>query len=112
MYMYMYMLQSCLSSSVGRVLCLEYRVSWVRVTPEVAHLKVTALGVLCCFASFVCLTLLLSFISHLKTCIVNQERMIKREEEERVTSTHSCTYGLNIYCVPSIDTFGTERVRY
>ena len=34
--------------------------------------KVTALGVLCCFALFVCLTLLASFfllISHLKTCI-------------------------------------------
>ena len=33
--------------------------------------KVTALGVLCCFALFVCLTLLASFfllISHLKTC--------------------------------------------
>ena len=29
--------------------------------------KVTALGVLCCFALFVCLTLLASFISHLKT---------------------------------------------
>ena len=28
---------SCLGSSVGRVLCLEYRVSWVRVPPEAAH---------------------------------------------------------------------------
>ena len=45
--------------------CLEYRVSWVRVPPEAAHL--TALGVLCCFALFVCLTLLSSFFlpSHL-----------------------------------------------
>ena len=66
---------SCLGSSVGRALCLEYRVSWVRVPPEAAHFflgKVTALGVLCCFALFVRLTcLLLSFfllISHLKTC--------------------------------------------
>ena len=55
---------------------LEYRVSWVRVPPKADHFflgKVTALGVLCCFALFVCLTcLLLSFfllISHLKTCI-------------------------------------------
>ena len=24
-------------SSVGRALCLEYRVSWVRVPPEAAH---------------------------------------------------------------------------
>ena len=31
-YMYMY-----LGSSVGRALCLEYRVSWVRVPPEAAH---------------------------------------------------------------------------
>ena len=51
-------------------LCLEYRVSWVRVPPEAAHFflgKVTALGVLCCFALFVCLTLLASFFlpSHL-----------------------------------------------
>ena len=29
---YMYM-----GSSVGRALCLEYRVSWVRVPPEAAH---------------------------------------------------------------------------
>ena len=61
---------SCLGSSVGRALCLEYRVSWVRVPPEAAHFflgKVTALGVLCCFALFVCLTLLASFFlpSHL-----------------------------------------------
>ena len=28
---------SCLGSSVGRALCLEYRVSWVRVPPEAAH---------------------------------------------------------------------------
>ena len=37
-----------------RALCLECRVSWVRVPPEAAHFflgKVTALGVLCCFAS-------------------------------------------------------------
>ena len=43
-----------------RALCLEYRVSWVRVPPEAAHFflgKVTALGVLCCFALFVCLTM-------------------------------------------------------
>ena len=51
-------------------LCLEYRVSWVRVPPEAAHFflgKVTALGVLCYFALFVCLTLLASFFlpSHL-----------------------------------------------
>ena len=56
--------------SVGRALCLGYRVSWVRVPPEAAHFflgKVTALGVLCCFALFVCLTLLASFFlpSHL-----------------------------------------------
>ena len=44
--------------------------SWVRVPPEAANFflgKVTALGVLCCFALFVCLTLLASFFlpSHL-----------------------------------------------
>ena len=44
MYAYMYMHMrcepsqlSCLGSSVGRALCLEYRVSWVRVPPEAAH---------------------------------------------------------------------------
>ena len=40
-------------SSAGRALCLECRVSWVRIPPEAAHFffgKVTALGVLCCFA--------------------------------------------------------------
>ena len=42
----------------------------VQVPPEAAHFflgKVTALGVLCCFALFVCLTLLASFFlpSHL-----------------------------------------------
>ena len=66
---------SCLGSSVGRALCLEYRVSWVRVPPE-SHLrqlifsrKSDCLGcaVLLCFALFVCLTLLASFFlpSHL-----------------------------------------------
>ena len=34
------------------------------------HVHVTALGVLCCFALFVCLTLLASFfLPHLKTFI-------------------------------------------
>ena len=46
-YTYTYMLS-------GRELCLECRVSWVRVPPEAASSfflgKVTALGVLCCFA--------------------------------------------------------------
>ena len=28
---------SCLGGSVGRALCLEYRVSWVRVPPEAAN---------------------------------------------------------------------------
>ena len=60
--MYMYNLCKC---TCGRVLCLEYRVSWVRVPLFLG--KVTALGVLCCFALFVCLTLLASFFlpSHL-----------------------------------------------
>ena len=44
--------------------------SWVQVPPEATIFflgKVTALGVLCCFALFVCLTLLASFFlpSHL-----------------------------------------------
>ena len=65
-YTYMYIH----GSSVGRALCLEYKVSWVRVPPVVAHFflgKVTALGVLYCFALFVCLTLLASLFlpSHL-----------------------------------------------
>ena len=51
---------SCLGSSIGRALCLEYRVSWVRVPPEAGFF--TALGVLCYFALFVCLTLLASFV--------------------------------------------------
>ena len=49
--------------------------SWVRVPPEAVHFclgKVTALGVLCSFALFVCLTLLASFFLpfhlSLKTC--------------------------------------------
>ena len=60
--MYMYNLCKC---TCGRALCLEYRVSWVRVPLFLG--KVTALGVLCCFALFVCLTLLASFFlpSHL-----------------------------------------------
>ena len=63
MYMYIHV-----GSSVGRALCLEYRVSWVRVPPEVAHFsrKSDYLGcaVLLCL---VCLTLLASFFlpSHL-----------------------------------------------
>ena len=65
---------SCLGSSVGRALCLEYRVSWVRVVGSSPTWgssfflgKVTALGVLCCFALFVCLFDLASFFlpSHL-----------------------------------------------
>ena len=57
----------CIRVRTCRALCLEYRVSWVRVPPEAAQGKVTALGVLCCFALFVCLTLLASFFlpSHL-----------------------------------------------
>ena len=70
---------SCLGSSASRALCLEYRVSWVQVPPEAAHFllgKVTALGVLCCFALFVCLTLLASFF-HLsfKNMYVQREGM-------------------------------------
>ena len=34
---YLALYMSCLGSSVGRALCLEYRVSWVRVPPEAAH---------------------------------------------------------------------------
>ena len=43
-----------------------YRVSWVRVPPEAAHFflgKVTALGVLCCFALFVCLFVCLPLLA-------------------------------------------------
>ena len=68
---------SCLGSSVGRALCLECRVSWVRVPPEAAHFflgKVTALGVLCCFALFVCLNLLASFFLPC-TCMYLQQIM-------------------------------------
>ena len=56
---------SCLGSSVGRVLSLEYRVSWVRVPPEAAHFFYLGCAVL--LALFVCLTLLASFFlpSHL-----------------------------------------------
>ena len=32
-----HMYMSCLGSSAGRALCLECRVSWVRVPPETAH---------------------------------------------------------------------------
>ena len=60
----------CQRQLSGRALCLECRVTWVKVPPEAAHFyfgKVTALGVLRCFALFVCLTLLASFFlpSHL-----------------------------------------------
>ena len=42
-------------------------ITYSRLPREKIHLKVTALGVLCCFALFVCLTLLASFFlpSHL-----------------------------------------------
>ena len=62
---------SCLGSSVGRALCLEYRVRVVGSSPTRGSSfflgKVTALGVLCCFDLFVCLTVLASFFlpSHL-----------------------------------------------
>ena len=49
---------------VGRAPCLEYRVSWVPNPTRGSSIfpgKVTALGVLCCFALFVCLTLPASF---------------------------------------------------
>ena len=36
----------CVGSSVGRALCLEYRVSWVRVPPEAVFL----LPWVCCVA--------------------------------------------------------------
>ena len=58
-------------SSVGRALCLEYRVSWVQVPTRGSSFflrKVTALGVLYYFTLIVvCLTLLASFFipSHL-----------------------------------------------
>ena len=58
-----------LGSSVGRALCLEYSVVGSSPTRGSSFFlgKVTALGVLCCFALFVCLTLLASFFlpSHL-----------------------------------------------
>ena len=56
-------------SSVGRALCLECRVSWVRVPPEAAQRKVIALGVLCCFALFVACFFLPSFSSPIKTYV-------------------------------------------
>ena len=75
---------SCLGSSVGRALCLEYRVRVVGSSPTRGSSfflgRVTALGVLCCFALFVCLTLLVSFFlpSHLSfknTCTYNIQQM-------------------------------------
>ena len=68
---------------VYRALCLEYRVS--------SHLscfvlgKVTALGLLCCFALFVCLTLLASFFlpSHLS---------FKNMYKSNVQGTYTYTY--------------------
>ena len=58
----MYIHCTCASSSVGRALCLEYRVSWVRVPPRqlIFSRKSDCLGcaVLLCL---VCLTLLASF---------------------------------------------------
>ena len=51
-----------------RALCLEYRSSVVGSSPTRGSSfflgKVTALGVLCWFALFVCLTLLASFFLH------------------------------------------------
>ena len=66
--------------------------------------KVTALGVLCCFALFVCLTLLASFFlpSHLslKTCIVQvfnfhvsgfAMQWLDQEEKERLIQRFNMT---------------------
>ena len=74
----------CLGSSAGRALCLEYRVSWVRVPPEAAHFsrKSDCLGcaVLLCL---VCLTLLSSFflpshlsLKHVYTCTCTQRSQL------------------------------------
>ena len=52
-----------------RVLCLECRVSWVRVPPEAAHFSFDCLGCAVLLCLVVCLILLASFFSSLiKTC--------------------------------------------
>ena len=46
-------LGTCTCSSAVRVLCLECGVAWVEIPLEAAHFsfgKMTALGMLCCFA--------------------------------------------------------------
>ena len=83
-------------ASVGRALCLEYRVSWVRVPPEAAHFsrKSDCLGcaVLLCL---VCLTLLASFflISHLKTCTL-YSISFKHQSHATVSESKFCKYRL------------------
>ena len=71
--------------------------SWVGVPPEAAHFflgKVTALGVLCCFALFVCLTLLASFFlpCHLSFSIYNNYNYT-------VNALLCYTHTLNLTCV-------------
>ena len=64
----------CTCSSAGRALCLECRVSWGGTNPRqlIFLRKVTALGVLCCFALLFVWPCLLpsSFLLHLSlTCM-------------------------------------------
>ena len=78
-----------------RALCLEYRVSWVRGSSFFLG-KVTALDVLCCFALFVCLTLLASFFlpSHLKTCTCFFKQARSNKQTRQSNTAHprqSCT---------------------
>ena len=78
--------------------------SWVRVPPEAARFflgKVTALGVLCCFALFVCLTLLASFFlpSHIsfKNMYIILSVMMSIHVRTYMSTMHECTLHVCTY---------------
>ena len=82
--------------------------SWVRVPPEAAHFflgNVTALGVLCCFALFVCLTLLASFFFPSHLSFKNMYICIILHSWKSYTCTHVHMYTCILDCqdCPEID---------
>ena len=89
---------SCIGSSAGRVLCLECRVSWVRVPPEAAYLRKSdclECAVLLCLV--VSLTLLASFFlpSHLSlTCVHCHAHLLRYTLPPHLQPTVNSTYPL------------------
>ena len=66
----MWYIRACVQRMTSLIDTRDTYMSWVRVPPEAVHFflgKLTTFGVLCCFALFVCLTLLaFLLISHSK----------------------------------------------